>query len=430
MGFLTREEEKRFPREREILTTESSEGTKDDNRRPSIPPQTTAQGPVQVDVMLRRERLERQLAKSRKVVNDDEGDLALEVRRTETEVEVIRQSRTRARPKKRANRGLVTTKVSDSSVEKTVAPIVSSPKVTVGESTQPVEIEGPSGVLIKVLADASAKPLKEETKMVSPNSLSSERTRSAESEEIPQLKTSEELVKELTLSDKIIEQVVAQVAGTVVDAAEITLLSSPAEVVRPEEEKKISEEKSKGVEIIFPDFLHDTVVSLLKYLDRKREKYVVSKEVGFYVNMVRNRTQLKRAVAVKREWDSATELAWERAASLSTVCTAAKVALKEREALLREKEIECEKMTVDLLARLEKSREAYDEAVKQSEQLIVSPERREKNHVEELAKLEARRAEEVCIAEELRGKIVEAKKTKEDLPSKISEIADKCEAEI
>lgn len=87
-------------------------------------------------------------------------------------------------------------------------------------------------------------------------------------------------------------------------------------------------------------------------------------------------------------------------------------------------------MTVDLLARLEKSREAYDEAVKQSEQLIVSPERREKNHVEELAKLEARRAEEVCIAEELRGKIVEAKKTKEDLPSKISEIADKCEAEI
>lgn len=42
MGLLTREEEKRFSREREILTVESSEGTEDDNRRPSIPPQTTA----------------------------------------------------------------------------------------------------------------------------------------------------------------------------------------------------------------------------------------------------------------------------------------------------------------------------------------------------------------------------------------------------
>lgn len=45
--------------------------------------------------------------------------------------------------------------------------------------------------------------------MVSPNSLSSERTRYVGSEEIPQLKTSEELVRELTLSDKILEQVVA-----------------------------------------------------------------------------------------------------------------------------------------------------------------------------------------------------------------------------
>ncbi|OAE22796.1 hypothetical protein AXG93_2035s1800 [Marchantia polymorpha subsp. ruderalis] len=82
---------------------ESNEGTEDDTRRPSIPPQTTVRVPVQVDVMTRRERPERRLAKRRKVVSDDEGDLALEVRRAETEVEVNRQSRTRARPKKRAN---------------------------------------------------------------------------------------------------------------------------------------------------------------------------------------------------------------------------------------------------------------------------------------------------------------------------------------
>lgn len=88
-----------------------------------------------------------------------------------------------------------------------------------------------------------------------------------------------------------------------------------------------------------------------------------------------------------------------------------------------------QKITVDLLARLEKSREAYDEAVKRSERLIVTAERREKNHVEELAELEVRRAEEVRIAKELRGKIAEAKTAEEDLRSKISEIAGKCEME-
>ncbi|OAE31752.1 hypothetical protein AXG93_4874s1150 [Marchantia polymorpha subsp. ruderalis] len=218
----------------------------------------------------------------------------------------------------------MTTEVSDSSVEKTIAPIVSTPEVATGESTQPVEIKGPLGV-----------------------------------------------------------------GGTVVDAADITLPSSPAEDVKPEEEKKTLEEESKGVEITNSDFLQDSVVPLLKYLDRKKKKYAVSKEVGFYVEMMRNRTQLKRAEAVKREWDSATELARERAASLST-------------------------------------EEAYDEAVKRSERLIVTAERREKNHVEELAELEVRRAEEVRIAKELRGKIAEAKTAEEDLRSKISEIAAKC----
>lgn len=111
-------------------------------------------------------------------MSDDEGDLALEVRRAETKVEVIRLSRTRARPKRKASRGLVVTEVSDNSVEKTVAPIVSTPEVVVGESTQPMEIEVPSRVLIEVLADVPAEPLKEGTKMASPNSLSLKRTRS------------------------------------------------------------------------------------------------------------------------------------------------------------------------------------------------------------------------------------------------------------
>ncbi|OAE22910.1 hypothetical protein AXG93_2777s1020 [Marchantia polymorpha subsp. ruderalis] len=125
-----------------------------------------------------------------------------------------------------------------------VAPIVSTPEVVVGESTQPVEIEGPSAILIKVLADGTVEPLKEGTEMV-----------------------------------------VAQVGGTVVDAADITLPSSPVEDVRSEEEKKTLGKEVKTLE-------------------------------------------LKRAVAVKREWDSATEMARERAAILSAKCVAAKAALK------------------------------------------------------------------------------------------------------
>ncbi|OAE30772.1 hypothetical protein AXG93_4876s1130 [Marchantia polymorpha subsp. ruderalis] len=151
----------------------------------------------------------------------------------------------------------------------------------------------------------------------------------------------------------------------------------------------------------------------------------------------------------------------ERAAILSAESAAAKAALKEREDQLWEKEIECEvqqlnlakkfkrcvelektfdglcisnknaqKMTVDLLTTLEKSREAYDAAVKRSERLITTTERREKIHVEELAKVKARRAKEVRIAEELRWKIAEAETAEEDLCSKIAEIASKCYKEF
>ncbi|OAE22952.1 hypothetical protein AXG93_2997s1160 [Marchantia polymorpha subsp. ruderalis] len=194
-------------------------------------------------------------------------------------------------------------------------------------------MEGSSEVLIKVPADATAEALKDRTEMV-----------------------------------------VAQVEGTVVDATDMALPSSPVE------------------------------------------------------ELMRNKTKLKRAVAVKREWDSATELARERAAILATECAAVKATLQEREAQLREKEIECEILHLNLAK--ESGRETYDEAVKRSERLITTMERREKKHVEELAQLEARRAEEVRIAEELRSKIAEAKTAEEDLCSKISEIEGKYEAEF
>ncbi|OAE27645.1 hypothetical protein AXG93_3337s1070 [Marchantia polymorpha subsp. ruderalis] len=237
---------------------------------------------------------------------------------------------------------MVTAEVSDS-VEKTVAPIVNTSEVAAGE------------------------------------------TRFARGEETPQLKMNEDVEKEFTLSEEILEQVVARIGATVVEADGITLPTSPVEEVRPEEEKRASGEDAK--------------------------------EPRFYVQLIRNKTKLKRAVAVKREWDSATALAWEQATTLSTECAAVNATLQEREAQLREKKTKCEvlqlnlakesgrcteleetcgglrksnenaqKVTVDLIARLEKSREAYDEAVKRSERLITTAEKREKNYIEELAR--------------------------------------------
>lgn len=178
--------------------------------------------------------------------------------------------------------------------------------------------------------------MKEGTELISLISLSSEQTRSARGEETPQLKMNKDLEKESTLSEEILKQVDAWIGGTVVGAEGITLPTSPVEEVRPEEGKKASHEDVKTLEITFPEFLHDSVVPLLKYLDWMRRKYAVLKEPRFYVQMIRNKTKLKRTVAVKREWDSATALARERAATLSTECAAVKATLREREAQLRE----------------------------------------------------------------------------------------------
>lgn len=89
-----------------------------------------------------------------------------------------------------------------------------------------------------------------------------------------------------------------------------------------------------------------------------------------------------------------------------------------------------QKMRVDLLRRLEKSKEAYEVAVQRSERPIMTTERREKMHAEAVAKVKVQRAEELRIAEELRGKIAEAKTAEEELRSTIAEIASKCDKEF
>lgn len=107
------------------------------------------------------------------------------------------------------------TESSDSSVEKTVAAAIATAEDTIDEPTLEVMEEGPSAVSIEVLKDVAVEPSEERTETASPSFLSSEQMRSMRNKDIPQPKTSEELVKELTKSEAILEQIVAQVGGTV-----------------------------------------------------------------------------------------------------------------------------------------------------------------------------------------------------------------------
>ncbi|OAE18880.1 hypothetical protein AXG93_3022s1040 [Marchantia polymorpha subsp. ruderalis] len=383
-------------KEREVLAVESSEETEEeDNNRPRVPPQTTVRGPVQVDVLPTRERPDRRLAKRRKAITDDKKDLLLEPRIAKSKIAGIWQSMTQARLKKKSSRGLVVTKSLDSSVEKTVAAAISTVKDMIDEPTQQVMEAGPSAVTVEVPTDVAVELSLGKVRYpyrnlldqpVAPNpclarsahwtwgaglvepvpddalmrihQLKQLNTRSVGSEDIPQPKTSEELVKELTLSEAILEQIVAEDGRT------------------------------------------DSVVPLLKYLDTKREKYTVRRESGSYVELIKNRTKLKRAVALKREWNSATTMAKERAASLAAECAAAKAILEDQEDRLRAKYMEF---------RLKKSKEVYEAAVQRAERLIVAPRKREHLHADELAKVEEQRAEEAQIAKDLCEQIATAK---------------------
>ncbi|OAE29953.1 hypothetical protein AXG93_669s1010 [Marchantia polymorpha subsp. ruderalis] len=74
------------------------------------------------------------------------------------------------------------------------------------------------------------------------------------------------------------EEVVVQVGGKMVDFPEIPSSPPQEKAVRLEVGEKDAEEESKELVVSFPDFLQDSVVPLLKYLDGKREKYDIPKK--------------------------------------------------------------------------------------------------------------------------------------------------------
>ncbi|OAE18860.1 hypothetical protein AXG93_4606s1020 [Marchantia polymorpha subsp. ruderalis] len=143
-----------------------------------------------------------------------------------------------------------------------------------------------------------------------------ERSRSLEKTDIPEPKTSEEHAKKLTLSEEILEQIVEQTEGTVVESSKILSAHVSLGTEKSEDKKRSSTEEPKEVLVAFVNFFRESVVPLLKYLDGKQEKYTVLEEAGFYVEMLRNRTRSKRAASMKTAEDV------ERVAGKSAAATA------------------------------------------------------------------------------------------------------------
>ncbi|OAE21656.1 hypothetical protein AXG93_3121s1050 [Marchantia polymorpha subsp. ruderalis] len=126
-----------------------------------------------------------------------------------------------------------------------------------------------------------------------------EKNESSKKSDVLVSKTSKEHAKELTLSEEILEHVVEHIGGTMVESSDIPLPQVSSGVVRLKVEKRSSAKEAKELMITFLDFLQDNVVPLLKYLDGKREKYSISTEAGFYVEMLINSTHVKRGATVK-----------------------------------------------------------------------------------------------------------------------------------
>ncbi|OAE22856.1 hypothetical protein AXG93_3759s1000 [Marchantia polymorpha subsp. ruderalis] len=122
------------------------------------------------------------------------------------------------------------------------------------ESTLQVVEEGPSAVPAEVRTEVTVEPSEKRTEICSSSFTSLEQTRFVGSEDVPQRKTNEELAKELTLSEKILEQIVARVGETMGNSMNILVPPPLEEEVRSEVAKNTSEMKPKKLEVSFPDF--------------------------------------------------------------------------------------------------------------------------------------------------------------------------------
>ncbi|OAE30919.1 hypothetical protein AXG93_1640s1020 [Marchantia polymorpha subsp. ruderalis] len=124
------------------------------------------------------------------------------------------------------------------------------------------------------------------------------------------------------------------------------------EDVEPSEQRTATTSQGSGAHWWYPEIPLpqasagvDSVVPLLKYLDGKQENYAISKKVGFYVKLVKNKTHIKRAATLKT------------AEEMKKEC--AEATAKEREEHLQAKLMECEVLWLNLVK--EKELRAKDE---------------------------------------------------------------------
>lgn len=124
--------------------------------------------------------------------------------------------------------------------------------------------------------------------------------------------------------------------------------SSVFGIVDPEVGKRSSAKEPKKVVSTFPDFLRNSVVPLLKYLDAKREKYGVLEEAKYYVHLLRKSTRSKISASTKNV---------ENVAGVAGECVVAIATLEEREEQLRTKETKCEALWRKLVKEKELRKE-------------------------------------------------------------------------
>ncbi|OAE22616.1 hypothetical protein AXG93_2272s1020 [Marchantia polymorpha subsp. ruderalis] len=112
----------------------------------------------------------------------------------------------------------------------------------------------------------------------------------------------------------------------------------------PEDKKRSSAKEPKEVVVTFLNLLRDSVVPLLKYLDGKQEKYTVSEEAKFYVELLRNKNQSKRAASMKIAKD---------VARVVGECAARTATLQVHEEQLWAKKMECKVLWLGLVKQKE-----------------------------------------------------------------------------
>ncbi|OAE20373.1 hypothetical protein AXG93_1992s1040 [Marchantia polymorpha subsp. ruderalis] len=220
------------------------------------------------------------------------------------DVDGARLHRARARSKKRANWRMVTAEVLDSSVEKTVTPIVNTSKVAASETRSArggetpqlkmnEDLEKKSTLSEEILEQAGTQRIASRFSLVElelhigeylqgDRGQESERwiglltkeeeKRFLEEREVLAVESNEGSEEEDNSRPRILPQttvrgpvqIVAEVDGTVGDVTEIQEPPPLEEEVRSKVATKTSEEGPKTLEITFPEFLQDSVVPLLK----------------------------------------------------------------------------------------------------------------------------------------------------------------------